>query len=211
MRLPRFYPILDTSRFAGQPDALIAAARGLLDAGVSLLQFRHKGSFSRAVFEQAGTVAGLCRTAAARLVMNDRADLASLLNADLHLGQDDLTPAEARLITGQGTCIGLSTHNAPQLEACRHEPVDYVALGPIFATGSKLRPDPVVGLEQLADWRRLTERPLVAIGGITIESALSVLRAGADSVAVISGWMRTPYTSSAIRASGEQWMRALGE
>ena len=131
--------------------------------------------------------------------MNDRADMAMLLDAALHLGQDDLAPADARRIMPPGSIIGFSTHNKQQLRAGDREPVDYLAIGPIFPTKSKENPDPVVGLDGLRALRPLTKMPLVAIGGITRETAPTVFEAGADSVAVISDL----YPD---RAHAEEWL-----
>jgi thiamine-phosphate pyrophosphorylase len=132
--------------------------------------------------------------------MNDRADVAMLLGAALHLGQEDLAPADARRILPAGTIIGFSTHNEPQLRAGDLEPVDYLAIGPIFATGSKLNPDPVVGLDRLRALRPLTQKPLVAIGGITRALAPKVFEAGADSVAIIGDL----YPN--VRAQAAEWI-----
>ena len=134
--------------------------------------------------------------AGALFIVNDRADIAKLLDAGLHLGQDDLTPKDARRILSGENIIGFSTHNEQQLRAGDLEPVDYLAIGPIFATTSKQNPDPVVGLDRLRALRTLTKKPLVAIGGITLESAPQVFEAGADSVAIISG----------LRARAEDWI-----
>lgn len=142
----------------------------------------------------------------ALFVINDRADVAMLLDAAVHLGQDDLPPTAARRIMAQESIIGFSTHNEAQLRAGDQEPVDYLAIGPIFATGSKQNPDPVVGLEELRRLRALTKKPLVAIGGITRATASSVLQAGADMVAVIGDLYPEPCTKSALRARTEEWV-----
>ena len=176
MKLPAFYPIVSSVR----------TAEAVLEAGAKILQYRNKQFFSRAAFEDAIRIAELCRQGGAMFVMNDRADVAALLNAALHLGQEDLAPSDARRILPAGSIVGFSTHNERQLREGDQEPVDYLAIGPIFATGSKQNPDPVVGLEQLRALRRLTHKPLVAIGGITRELAPQVFAAGADSIAVIS-------------------------
>ncbi len=135
--------------------------------------------------------------------------MARLLDAGLHLGQDDLPPALARRIVGDQAVIGFSTHNAEQLRAAAAEPVDYLALGPIFPTASKERPDPVVGLVRLSQWRPLTDRPLVAIGGITRDNAVSVLQAGADSVAVIRDLLPEPCTTESVRQRVKEWLHLL--
>jgi len=192
MKLPAFYPIVSS----------MSAAEAVLDAGAQILQYRNKSFFSRKAFEEASRIAELCKSAGALFVVNDRADIALLLNAGLHLGQDDLAPADARRILPAPSIIGFSTHNEQQLEAGDAEPVDYLAIGPIFATGSKLNPDPVVGVDRLRALRPLTSKPLVAIGGITRELAPQVFAAGADSVAVIGDL----YTGDSVRARAQEWM-----
>jgi thiamine-phosphate pyrophosphorylase len=206
MNLPAFYPLLDTDVLGRRGLEAPAAAEAILEAGARILQFRHKLFFSREVYEQATRVAELCRAANALFVVNDRADFAMLLGAALHVGHDDLAPAEARGIMPPGAIIGFSTHNQRQLRDGDAEPVDYLAIGPIFETGSKQNPDPVVGLEQLGVLRRITSKPLVAIGGIALERAQSVLAAGADSIAVIGDLYPNPLTKAALRARAEQWL-----
>lgn len=201
MTLPPFYPVLDADRVPAVP-----AAEALIEAGVRILQFRHKSFFSRAAFEDASRIADLCQHAGALFVINDRADIALLLHAGLHLGQDDLAPSDARRIVPASTIIGFSTHNEQQLRAGDAEPVDYLAIGPIFATGSKQNPDPVVGLDGLRALRALTQKPLVAIGGITREQAPHVFEAGADSVAIIGDLYSSGSTSAALRNRAEEWI-----
>jgi thiamine-phosphate pyrophosphorylase len=209
MTLPRLYPILDTGALARRGCAVEVAARGMLAGGARILQFRHKGFFSWQVFEQAEQVAALCRRSGALLVVDDRADIAALLDAGLHLGQDDLPPAEARRILGPSRLLGFSTHNEEQLRAASTEPVDYLALGPIFGTQSKERPDPVLGVEALARLRPLAARPLVAIGGIARGNAAAVLAAGADSVAVIADLVPEPCTEESIRLRMKEWLKLV--
>jgi thiamine-phosphate pyrophosphorylase len=209
MRLPRVYPILDTESLDRCAIALETAAAAFLDGGAGILQIRQKRHWSRAFFESARTVARLCREAGATLVVNDRADFALLLEAGLHLGQDDLPPREARHLMGPDAPIGFSSHNVAQLCAAGGEPVDYVALGPVFATASKLNPDPVTGVEEIRRCRSLVDKPLVAIGGITQENALEVWRAGADSVAVIAGLLPDPATAHSLRERMEQWQQLV--
>jgi thiamine-phosphate pyrophosphorylase len=197
MKLPAFYPIIDADLVPA-----VAAAEALLQAGARMLQFRKKSFFSRKEFEEATRIAELCKSAGALFVVNDRADIAKLLGSALHLGQEDLAPADARRILPAPSIIGFSTHNEQQLEAGDAEPVDYLAIGPIFSTGSKLNPDPVVGLDRLRALRSLTSKPLVAIGGITRELAPQVFAAGADSVAVIGDL----YSGDSLRTRAEQWI-----
>lgn len=209
MSLPRLYPILDTAAAERAGVPLLEAALGMIEAGVEMLQLRHKGHFSRDLFETAAHLAVLCEQARTALVINDRVDLARLLNAHVHVGQDDLLPVFVRQLAGPGMVIGLSTHTRAQLEAANAEPVDYHALGPVFATGSKEKPDAVVGVENLRAWRPLSERPVVAIGGITLENAGEVLAAGADSIAVISGLMPEQADRKRIRERTEQWLQRV--
>jgi thiamine-phosphate pyrophosphorylase len=209
MRLPRVYPILDTESLERRDIALETAAAAFLDGGAGILQIRHKGHWSRGFFESASTVARLCREAGAALVVNDRADFALLLETGLHVGQDDLPPRDARHLMGPDAAIGFSSHNVAQLCAAGGEPVDYVALGPVFATASKRNPDPVTGVEEVRRCRSLIEKPLVAIGGITQENAVDVLRAGADSVAVIAGLLPDQGTAHSLRERMEQWQQLV--
>lgn len=207
--LPRVYPILDTATLAARGLDLAAAAAALLEGGAALLQIRQKGHWSRDVFTAAREVARLCREAGAPLIVDDRADFALLLAAGLHVGQDDLPPRDARRLLGPEPLIGFSSHNQQQLCAAGGEPVDYVALGPVFATASKPNPDPVVGVDELRRLRPLLDKPLVAIGGITRENAAAVLRAGADSLAVISDLLPLPATPRSLRERMEEWQRIV--
>ncbi len=134
---------------------------------------------------------------ALRLVMNDRADLCVAADFDgAHLGQDDLPPDSARKVVGPEKFIGFSTHNLSQVSLADPSSADYIAVGPVFATSSKANPDPVIGLEGVRAARKLTHKPLVAIGGITTKNCCSVIEAGADSVAVISGLVDNPRRSA---------------
>jgi thiamine-phosphate pyrophosphorylase len=207
MGCPRIYPILDIESLAARACEPSIAAGAWLDGGARILQFRHKGQWTRPVFEQAERVAGQCRGRNAIFVINDRADVARLLGAGLHVGQDDLLPADARKLIGARAMLGYSTHNPNQLEAAAAEPVDYVAIGPIFATASKRNPDPLVGLDELRRCRARCVRPLVAIGGITRETARAVFAAGADSVAVIGDLIPENCTSADLRRRMEEWQR----
>jgi len=179
----------------------------MLDGGVRTLQIRHKAAWTRQLLVEAERVAARCAGAKALLIIDDRADIAMLLGAGLHVGQDDLPPGDARQLIGSSAVLGYSTHNAEQLVAAVKEPVDYVALGPMFATSSKANPDPVVGVERLRNWRRLTEHPLVAIGGITRANAMEVFEAGADSVAVIGDVL--PADGPTLKRIDE-WRRTIG-
>jgi thiamine-phosphate pyrophosphorylase len=139
-----------------------------------------------------------------KLIMNDRSDLCLAADFDgVHVGQDDLSPESVRKIIGPARWLGVSTHNPVQLREADLTSADYLAIGPVFATSSKEKPDPVVGLEGVRRARTLTRKPLVAIGGITRANAASVIEAGADSVAVISDLLREPGKSA------EEFLRIL--
>jgi len=207
LTLPRVYPILDTASLARLNCDPIHAAEGFLEGGAKILQFRHKSFWDRAGFERAKTIATLCRQANALFVVNDRADYARLLNAALHVGQDDLVPADARTVIGPEAILGFSTHNPTQLTAPETDPADYLAFGPLFPTTSKERPDPTVGIYALRAIRHLTKKSIVAIGGITRDNAYYCWSAGADSVAVISDLLPQPCTRSTISARMAEWIR----
>lgn len=209
MRLPRVYSIVDTECLATRQISIEKAASAFLDGGAGILQIRHKGHWSRAIFDAARAVARLCREAGATFIVNDRADIAMLLDAGVHVGQDDLAPRDVRKLIGPDAVLGYSSHNLDQLCAAGGEPVDYVAFGPVFRTATKQNPDPVVGVDEIRRCRPLLEKPLVAIGGITLENARSVLDAGADSLAVIAGLLPELPTAQSLRTRMEQWQQLL--
>jgi len=187
---PAFYPILDPLQVAQRGLDTMEVARALLQAGAEWVQFRHKGQYARQDYALAAEVGRLVQQAGAKYVINDRVDIALMVGADgVHVGQDDLSPSEVRKIAGERLFIGYSTHNEAQLRAAAKEPIDYLALGPLFGTVSKENPDPTVGIVELARLRPLSAKPLVAIGGITRENAAQAFEAGADSVAIISNFL----------------------
>ncbi len=151
-KLPRFYPILDTLTLSERGCSPIPAAQALIDAGVRILQYRHKDNWTQTNFDEAKRLAALCHAAGVLFVLNDRADFARLLGAALHVGQEDLPPVAARRIISDEV-MGFSTHNKLQLTRGNEEPVEYLSIGPIFATNSKNRPDPVVGIDGLQELR----------------------------------------------------------
>ena len=203
MHLPRLYAILDAACFP-DADAMFAAGEEFSAAGVTLLQYRNKTGGARQMLEQARELRRRVG-GRAKLIMNDRADLCLTADFDgLHVGQDDLSPESARRVIGPDRWLGVSTHNPEQIAEADRTSADYLAIGPVFATTSKANPDPAVGLEGVRRARRLTRKPLVAIGGITRSTARSVIDAGADSVAVISDLLRDP------RKSAEEFLRVLG-
>ena len=207
MKLPRVYPILDTQSLEAKDCNPETATRAWLDGGAQILQFRHKRQWTRAVFEQVEQIAGACRERGAMFVINDRADIAKLLGAGLHVGQDDLAPGDARRLLGADAFLGYSTHNPQQIEVAAAEPVSYVAFGPMFETASKQHPDPVVGLDALRACRARCARPLVAIGGITRQNATAVFAAGADSIAVIGDLLPEDCSGANLRRRMEEWQQ----
>jgi len=205
-KLPRFYPILDTAAIQACGLSPLAAAEAALEAGVQILQYRHKEAWTQAHFDEAKAIADLCASASVLFVLNDRADFARLIGAGLHLGQGDLPPVAARKIVPDQV-IGFSTHNRGQLSRAKEEPVEYLAIGPIFATNSKLRPDPVVGVDGLRKLRPLANKPVVAIGGIALGNAQQAFEAGADSLATIAGWLPAGADRQRLRQCVEEWLR----
>ena len=192
-RFPVLYPILDAGlALAGcNPGCearwarLRSLVRELAQAGVEILQYRNKLDDNVLVAQDALAM----REAAPslRLILNDRPALVGPAGWDgVHVGQTDLSPAEARARLGPRALIGLSTNTDEQVLAADREPVDYIAIGPVYSTLTKADTSPVVGMEGVMRARSLTRKPLVAIGGITVENAPAIYDAGADSVAVIS-------------------------
>jgi len=204
-RIPRLYAIIDPAQTRDL--APVAVAEILLSAGVRLIQYRGKTETSRRLFEVSCEMAERVHQAGGTLIVNDRADLARLTGADgVHVGQEDLPVELARRVLLPGQWLGVSTHTQAQMEEAEASSADYVAFGPVFPTGSKERPDPVVGLERLRQVRGMTRKPLVAIGGITLANAPSVMEAGADSVAVIHDLL----AAEDIGAQARKFLQALG-
>ena len=185
--ISRLYAIADAEILAVRGVALADFAGDLRAAGVGLVQYRDKTGSPQEVLRAAAILRDAMAGSGCKLIMNDRADLAVLANFDgVHVGQGDLSPADARRVVGPDRIVGVSTHTDEQVRIADQSCADYIAIGPVFATGTKLNSDPVVGLEGVRRARALTTKPLVAIGGITRSNARSVIDAGADSVAVIS-------------------------
>jgi thiamine-phosphate pyrophosphorylase len=208
-RLPKFYPILDTTVLTARGCSAMVAAEVLLDAGVKILQYRHKDDWTQKHFDEAKQLAELCQDAGVLFVLNDRADFARLLRSALHVGQEDLPPVAARQIISDEV-LGFSTHDAVQLKRGDTEAVEYLSIGPIFATTSKLRPDAVVGIEGLRSLRGLTKKPLCAIGGITLANVKEVFSVKADSVAVISAILPESCNRKTLKARTMEWLAAVG-
>ncbi len=206
--LPRLYAIVDAAGFqeedpARQAARLVAFAAELVAGGATLLQYRNKTGSARRLLDQARALRRL-GAGKVRLILNDRADLCLAAEWDgVHLGQEDLSPEAARRILGDRLWVGVSTHSPGQVQEMERSPVDYIAVGPVFATTSKEKPEPVIGLEGVRAARRTTAKPLVAIGGITRANCRSVIEAGADSVAVIADLHTEP------RKAVEEFLRIL--
>ena len=202
MQLPRLYAIADNATLGARGASVEDFARQLRDAGVMLLQYRDKLGGPLEVLRAAAEISTVFSSTRATLILNDRADLALLAGwSGVHVGQGDLTPEDAKRIFSldgklsplttserEGhSLVGVSTHCDVQVAEANNGEADYLAVGPVFATSTKLNADPIVGLDGVRRARSLTTKPLVAIGGITRQNVRSVMAAGADSVAVIGG------------------------
>lgn len=195
LKLPLLYAIVDSSCFAGL-EQMCKYAADLVEGGVTLLQHRNKTGEARKILDEAHALKKVTGTRA-KLIMNDRADLCLLAGYDgVHVGQADVSPEAVRSIIGPDLWLGVSTHNPLQIAEAGKTTADYVAIGPVFSTASKLNPDAVVGVEGVREARSLTSKPLVAIGGITRARAREVIAAGADSVAVIADLLGNPRQSA---------------
>jgi thiamine-phosphate pyrophosphorylase len=206
---PRLYPIVDAGLLAARDVETVRFAEELRAAGVELVQYRNKVSGPQEVLRNAAVIREVMAGSSCRLIMNDRADLAVLAEWDgVHVGQGDLSPEDAkavvlrtmpthrmkqgrdewgtRIVQGSDMLVGVSTHTEEQVKGTDGSCADYVAVGPVFATGTKLDAEAVIGLDGVRRARALTKKPIVAIGGITRANARSVIDAGADSMAVIS-------------------------
>jgi thiamine-phosphate pyrophosphorylase len=191
MKLSKLYPIVDKTTLDAHGISVGGFAEELARAGVTLLQYRDKSGTPQEILRAVAEIAAAFAGVDATLILNDRADLAALAGGGVHVGHRDLAPEDARRVVGAGRFVGVSTHNDAQVIAADAGAADYVAVGPVFATSTKVDAEPVIGLEGVRRARALTTKPLVAIGGITRENARSVIDAGADSVAVIGGLLVT--------------------
>lgn len=181
--IPPLYAILDPSLLTTSE---LILAETLADSGVELIQYRNKSASSRELFETSLRLSTALARRGVRFIVNDRPDIALLAEAGgVHVGQEDLGVEEARTICGPRRWVGVSTHKLEQVASADRTSADYVAFGPIFPTTTKQNPDAVVGTELLRRARQMTRKPLVAIGGITLERAAEVYGAGADSLAVV--------------------------
>jgi thiamine-phosphate pyrophosphorylase len=213
---PPLYAIIDAALLKKTSE--LSFVEMMAESGVELLQYRNKRASSRELFEASQSIsATLSRLAKPgsykpRFIVNDRADIAVLANAQgVHVGQQDLNVEEARAIVGPDILVGVSTHSLEQLDAADKTSADYIAFGPIFPTSSKENPDPVVGLDLLREARQHTQKPIVAIGGITLERAAEVFRAGANSLAVARDLIASENPAARAQLFLKQAARARGE
>ena len=206
----RLYPIVDTLN--DPRSSHVELAHAMLSAGAPFLQLRMKGTATRRVVAVAREVKALTERHRAQLIINDRPDIAKLIDAaGVNLGQDDLPVAAARQVLGPDKIIGVSTHNLAQAEAAAREGIaDYIGFGPIYPTRSKERADPVRGIDGLRQVRDRVALPIVAIGGITAATMGEVLAAGADAVAMISEIVRAPDVGAKVRALLARHSRIVG-
>ena len=191
MKLPNIYPITDTQISGISHTEQVSR---LIAGGAKIIQLREKNAEPIDWYDDALSVAKLCREKGVTLIVNDRVDVALAIKADgVHLGQTDLPPDAARRMLGHSAIIGFSTHTPEQVREAVNFPIDYIAFGPVFPTTTKTDPDIIVGLEMLRQVRQLAgDFPLVAIGGISFENAASVFDAGADSLAMIGALVADP-------------------
>ena len=195
--LPRLYVILDASLPHGRE---MASVPMLAKSGVRLVQYRNKAAPASVVLRVSRRLAVYFQPRGVTFLVNDRPDVALFAGAaGVHVGQEDLGVEDARRLVGQGKWVGVSTHNLEQLRHATETSADYIAVGPIFPTTTKENPDPVVGTKFIRQARALTDKPIVAIGGITLERAPEVLAAGADSLVVLSDIWRAPDPRARIQ------------
>ncbi|MFL6216071.1 MAG: thiamine phosphate synthase [Blastocatellia bacterium] len=202
--LPRLYPITDTRltnlTHAEQVERLAAG-------GATLVQLREKHAAPREFYEAARRAVEVARALGVRLIINDRVDIALAVDADgVHLGQGDLPVERARELIGASRILGYSTHNVQQALEANSAPVDYIAVGPVFQTSTKENPDPVVGPDLIRELKPRLMKPLVGIGGITLDRAPAVIAAGADSVAVIADL----YAAGSLTTRTREYLQCLG-
>jgi thiamine-phosphate pyrophosphorylase len=198
---PRLYAIIDATSLT-MPE--LALAEALARSGVELIQYRNKTATSRQLFEVSRQLSEILRPRGVRFIVNDRPDVALLAGAGgVHVGQEDLGVEAARSIGNSARSkdwwVGVSTHTLEQVTAADRTSAEYVAFGPIFPTTTKQNPDAVVGCELLERARQLTSKPLVAIGGITLQRAAEVYRAGADSLAVVRDLICAPDPGARVK------------
>jgi thiamine-phosphate pyrophosphorylase len=205
MKLPSpLYVICDAEACGREGWSLVDFAAACLDGGATLFQIRAKAASSAALLGATEAVLRRAEPFRATVIVNDRADVARLANAHgVHVGQEDLAPAAVRAVVGGAAIVGLSTHTADQIASAVREPVSYIAIGPVFATGTKDTGHAAVGVtgvREAADLAHAAGLPVVAIGGIALDRAAEVIGAGADAVAVISGLLTSGEPGTTTRA-----------
>jgi thiamine-phosphate pyrophosphorylase len=204
LSIPRLYPITD-ARLTGLSHA--EQIERLAEGGATFIQLREKLAAPREFYKSALEAMKVARRLGVQIIINDRVDIAMAVAADgVHLGQDDLPPERVRALVGQSRIIGFSTHNLKQALEADSTSVDYIAIGPVFQTLTKENPDPVVGLEALGEIKHRISKPLVAIGGITLDRAQETIVAGADSLAIISDL----YHTGDIACRARQYFERVG-
>ncbi|HKS41056.1 MAG TPA: thiamine phosphate synthase [Blastocatellia bacterium] len=202
--LPRLYPITDAHLTGLSHSEQIER---LAAGGATFIQLREKLAAPREFYNSALEAMKVARRLGVQIIINDRVDIAIAVAADgVHLGQDDLPPERVRAIVGQSRVIGFSTHNLKQALEADSTSVDYIAIGPVFQTSTKEKPDPVVGLEALGEIKHRISKPLVAIGGITLDRAQETVAAGADSLAIISDL----YVTGDIAGRAREYFERVG-
>ena len=207
----RLYAILDAESCARRGLGLLSVAQAWRAAGIRLLQYRDKSNTDAAVLSNARAIGDVFASSDAVLILNDRVHLVSSAGwHGVHVGQGDMRLAEARAIIGPKAILGASTHTAIEVEAANHQDCDYIAVGPVFATATKLDAEASVGLAGVRAARALTAKPLVAIGGITRASVAEVRAAGADSLAVISALLPAGVDgANGLKRTAQDFLRAL--
>jgi len=210
LTLPPLYAILDVELVTARGWAAADVCRAWLTAGVQLIQLRAKSLGFGAFLKLADEITAQCRDAGTLLIINDRADIAVMCGADgVHVGQDDLAPADVVRVMGPSAIVGVSTHDDAQVAGAVMQPIAYLAIGPVYGTRTKDTGYNSVGVEQVrhaASVAHAAGRPLVAIGGITRERAEDVLMAGADSLAVISDLL--PDDGAGLEERAREWLHA---
>lgn len=181
LAFPRLYVILDAVLLPTSP---LSFAKIMAESGVELLQYRDKQATSRQLFQIHQELESFAKPRGIKVVVNDRPDVAAVIGGGVHVGQDDLPVERVRAIVGPGCMIGVSTHTWEQFQAANSSSADYIAVGPVFSTATKEKADAAVGIEFVRRARHGSGKPLVAIGGITLERAPEVWAVGADCVAV---------------------------
>ncbi len=211
MRLPGLYTVVDADAAQTHGWTVLDLARACFDGGARCLQLRAKARSTRWTLDTADALVALAASHSATVIINDRADVARLSGASgVHVGQDDLSPDEARMVAGAEVCIGLSTHTRAQVDAAVEATIDYLAVGPVYGTITKDTGYSPVGLDlvRYAAGRAAVRAggllPVVAIGGVTLERAAEIIAAGASSVAVISDLLAAGDPASRVRAFVER-------